>query len=32
MELSGCVCESVAGFIQCVSVDWIYHFVCEDVD
>jgi hypothetical protein len=24
--------ESVAGFTHCVSVDWIYLFVCEDVD
>jgi hypothetical protein len=24
------LCESVAGFIECVSVNWIYLFVCED--
>jgi len=26
------LCESVAGFIECVSVNWIYLFVCEDMD
>lgn len=26
------LCDSVAGFIEFVIVNWIYLFVCEDMD